>query len=153
MEMKMTRQILPILILCLLGFYFCKKPNKQPSPSPVQKAEAFLPQGKWQVTYFIENGNDKGKDLKGYDFTFGADGSVSAERSGQKMRGAWVATQFENRQNLMMSFVVWPTDGLSKAWQITEANNEKIHLVNKGESKEKSHLILERKKASAVAKP
>jgi hypothetical protein len=143
--MRITKLILFFGTLCLLGFYFCRKAEKKPAPSPVQKAEALMPQGKWQVTYFIENGNDKGRDLKGYEFVFEKDGAAYATKGDKQIKGSWTSVPNTRDEHLLMSFVVWPTDGLSKSWQITEASHDKIHLVNRGDTEEKSHLILERK--------
>lgn len=145
METNFARLILPTLILFMLGFYFCRKPDPKPAPSQVEQAGAFMSQGRWQVSYFIENGNDKGKDLKNYYLVFKPDGSAYAFKGEERIKGAWAAAHNEKQDHMIMSFVVWPTDGMSKMWQVSEASAEKIHFISKSNTKEKSHLILERK--------
>lgn len=48
--------------------------------------------GSWQISRFIDSGNDKTSNFTGYNFSFNADGSLIADSTSDNATGTWAVT-------------------------------------------------------------
>ncbi|NND52933.1 MAG: hypothetical protein HKN54_11050 [Flavobacteriaceae bacterium] len=97
--------------------------------------------GTWRVTSFIDSGQDETNDFNGYDFTFAANGSLSATNGTTTVNGSWSVTDSSSSDDsssdddidFNIMFQVAPDhdfDDLNDDWDIVSYNSTQINLID-----------------------
>lgn len=88
--------LLNVLLVFGLILTSCTKevndPNAIDLQADVDEISNLAQTGSWQITRFIDSGNDKTANFSGYNFSFNADGSLFADSSSENAIGNWSIT-------------------------------------------------------------
>lgn len=66
--------------------------NDDPAPYNTQAIEDNMEGGTWRISSFIDSGQDETNDFNGYNFTFGANGTLTATNGSTTYTGTWSIT-------------------------------------------------------------
>jgi hypothetical protein len=61
--------------------------------------------GRWQVSYFLDDGTDMTQHLNGYSFTFNTDGTMSVNTGAGTVNGTWRTGIDDSKQKFLISLV------------------------------------------------
>ncbi|NNL15439.1 MAG: hypothetical protein HKO81_02205 [Flavobacteriaceae bacterium] len=95
--------------------------------------------GNWVVTYFFDADSDETSDYAGYEFTFGANGVLTASNGTNSYTGIWSVTDDSSSDDsssnddidFNIMFVSPPDfEELSDDWDIVSYSSTKIELID-----------------------
>jgi hypothetical protein len=127
--------LVSIILASLLGFSSCKKDDNS-TLSTITEVSSAVSSGTWRITYFMDSGTNKTNLFTGYAFTFNSNGSISAVNGLTIINGTWSVTNSSDDDNTNdIDFNILFTtpasfEDLSDDWDILEATNAKIKLVD-----------------------
>jgi len=98
--------------------------------SEFEQVKTTLPQGKWKVSTFNDNGIDKSEEFESFKFTFNKDGSVEAQNDLLTELGTWnYDNTSSSSEKLNLKFgEINPFDEISDDWNIISVTNSKVEL-------------------------
>lgn len=128
-----------ILIACtLLLFISCSKDDNGNSTDDMNDSNQFaqletdIQNGLWEVSSFIDRGEDKTFDYEGYEFEFQADGVVIGQTDLFSETGTWDydnSNISDNGELLKLQFNgTEPFPDLSEDWEIVAASTTSFSL-------------------------
>jgi hypothetical protein len=126
--MKKILSISALAIIVMIAFSSCKKDdNSNSAQSAALNATAV--QGKWRVSYFVDNGVDETIHFTGYEFQFNSNGTVTATKGGSTINGTWTSGTDDSTVKLILGFST-PADflDLSDDWHLIQQSSTKITL-------------------------
>jgi len=62
----------------------------------IAQIENTVEAGTWRITSYIDSGQDETNDFNGYNFTFGTDGTLTADNGNNTQIGTWSVTDDSN---------------------------------------------------------
>lgn len=99
--------------------------------------------GTWEITQFIDSGDDETSDFSGFVFTFNTDGTVIANRGELSVSGTWSVNDSSNSSDdddgssddvdFNLFFDVPETndfEDLNDDWDLVSATNSRIELID-----------------------
>lgn len=139
------RKIAFILIsILLIG---CSTDNKPGDviTNEFERIKIVLSKDSWEISSYTVNQENRTSIFNDFTFTFHEDNSVSVEKEGDTLRGAWnyVSRPYDG-ELLLLEFDTPPLSNLSHSWKIISVINSKIELIqkpNNATSEEKLTLI------------
>lgn len=108
--MLYLKNTLILLVISLFSLSSCSDDNAAPS------TKAIIQQGKWKITSFSNNGTDETSTFNGYEFTFAANGQVTATKSGSSVTGTWSAGADESFNKISLTFASLALINLNHEW-------------------------------------
>ena len=92
----------------------------------------------WQITSFIDSGNDETNHFSGYSFTFNNNGTITASNGTQTYTGTWSVTNSNSNDdnsndihfNIRFTTPTTFDDDLTEDWNIVSKSNSKIELIH-----------------------
>lgn len=125
-----------ILIACLsLAAIFtisCSKSNDTATQNPINTTTVTntASSGTWRITYFWDTDNEETTNYAGYSFTFGANNTVAASKSGaSSVAGTWATGTDNSTPKFILTFTSPALfSKLSSDWHIIELTTTKIAL-------------------------
>lgn len=87
----MKKNMLTCLLLLAgtISLFSCSKSDLNARPANQSNTSPDLSTGTWAITTFTQRTEDKSATFDGYLFTFSADGTLKAEKSGSSTLGTW----------------------------------------------------------------
>ncbi|MDO1500561.1 hypothetical protein Q2T40_10510 [Winogradskyella maritima] len=99
MKASFFKPMLVFFSLCLLSTT-CSEDDDDGSPNDnamlIAQVTADVQSGTWRVTSYIDSGVDETNDFNGYDFTFSANGTLTATNGTTTKSGTWSVTDSSN---------------------------------------------------------
>ena len=98
--------------------------------------------GTWHITSYVDSGQNETNDYTGYNFTFNANGTLTASNGSNTINGTWSVTEDDDDSNddtsndnndvdFNISFTSPPNfEELSDDWDIVSITNTKIDLID-----------------------
>jgi hypothetical protein len=124
-----------ILLLSILTLMSCSSDDDSGDvhTSVYKDIVTILPQGNWEVTTYIDDGEDKTIAFDTFVFTFKEDNSVIAKNDLFTETGTWAYqngnNSDDNDEELILQFnQTTPFDEISDDWEILSVNNVKVEL-------------------------
>ncbi|MCX2743294.1 hypothetical protein OO013_05425 [Mangrovivirga sp. M17] len=132
------------LIFLISGLVFSCG-NKDNDPSPAEQLQRKITSENWKITSFIDSGDEKTSNYRGYFFVFRDDGALSASNGINSFSGTWriitnpsdgdddkleeldMEINFSNENEF---------DELTDVWDIFYESNTRIDLGDEGNSNE-----------------
>lgn len=143
--------LVSIIIASIIGISSCKKDDNS-TLSTIAEVSSSVSSGTWRITYFMDSGTNKTNLFNGYAFTFNSNGSISAVNGLTSVNGSWSVTNSDSTDdspsdldfNILFTTPVAFED-LSDDWDVLEATNTKIKLVDvSGSNGETDYLTFEK---------
>jgi hypothetical protein len=121
------------LFLCLVGsilFTSCQKADNSATQTITPAiVNSTVVTGNWRVTYYFDTDHDETASFAGYEFIFGANGVVTANKAGTTVTGTWSSGYDDSRVKLILSFTSPASfSEISDDWHVIERTNSKIRL-------------------------
>ncbi|MDG1730837.1 MAG: hypothetical protein P8K68_11235 [Algibacter sp.] len=123
------------LVLSLSIIISCSS-NDDDSPKntiDIQQLESTAETGTWRVTNLVDSDEDETSDFNGYDFTFSANGTVTATNGTTTYNGTWSITSDDSDVEFNLFFPVPDTDNfedLNDDWDIVSYSDTIINLID-----------------------
>lgn len=113
--------------------------QEKPDQQTISQMENNLINGTWRITRFIDSGDDEIQHFSGYNFTFGANGVLTAGNGSNSYEGSWSITDSDSSDdddntddldfninfNLTNDF-----EDLNDDWDILTQSSTKIELID-----------------------
>lgn len=141
----MKNILFAFLVLTILG---C---SNQDDPGDVNTAQyedivTILPQGTWRVSFYFNMNTDNTTLFESYEFTFNEDETINIENDLLSEDGTWTyqdnSSTTENNEELLLQFSQSPPfDEISKTWDITAVNTNKVDLKFTEENSGKASFL------------
>jgi len=108
----------------------------------ISEIENIVESGTWTVTSYVDSGQDETNDFNGYNFTFAANGTLTASNGTTTYTGTWSITDSSNSNDdsnsdndidFNISFPVPDTndfEDLNDDWDIVSHNSTTISLID-----------------------
>lgn len=110
----------------------------------IQAAITLTTNGSWRITSFVDSGQDETSDYTGYDFTFDANGTVTATNGATTQTGTWSITDDDSDNSddddsndddidFNINFPVPDTndfEDLNDDWDIVSTSDTQISLMD-----------------------
>lgn len=113
-------------LISMAGFQSCTKEDKADIVYNV--ASNYLNHGSWKVTRFEEDGTNKLDLFHGYVFQFKTDGTVTATKANNVVKGNWSTTSSGSATKLNLSFGSAPFNEMNEDWIIKSGGTGSIQL-------------------------
>lgn len=107
--MRYLKYTLFLLIISFLATS-CSDDNDAPS------TKSIIQGGKWKVSLFSDNGEDRTSAFSGYEFTFNSNGQVTAMKGANTVTGTWSAGADETLNKLTLNFGLLTFTDLNHEW-------------------------------------
>jgi hypothetical protein len=124
------KRIFNILVTALLissaGLQSCSKEKQE--EIAYNLATSYLNHGKWQVTKFVDDEKDETDHFNGYVFQFNSDGTVTATRGSNVIKGKWSTTSDGSKTKLNLDFGASAFEELNSDWIIKSGSTSSIQL-------------------------
>ena len=114
--------------------------NINDNSAEIQDVTNIAETGTWVITYFYDTDSDETSDYTGYEFTFGANGVLTATNGMNTHTGTWSVTDDSNSSDdsnddddidFNISFLSPPDfEELSDDWDIMTHTSTKIELTD-----------------------
>jgi hypothetical protein len=133
-------------IMCLSLMSSCSSNdddmNSNNNSVEIAQIENEVESGTWIIVSYIDSGQDETNDFNGYNFTFGSDGTLTANNGTNTMTGTWSLTHSGNSNDDSNSdddidfnifFPVPETndfEDLNDNWEIVTHNSNNISLID-----------------------
>jgi hypothetical protein len=124
-----SKYFLPLALLFLLTMaQACKKDKNITITTSL--TDTTLESGNWKITLFKEDINDETIYFADYAFTFNADETAVAIKSGSsQINGSWTTSQDDTKIKLVLNFTpVNSFDKISNDWEVQTVSDTKITL-------------------------
>ncbi|MCP9750243.1 lipocalin family protein [Ferruginibacter sp. HRS2-29] len=108
----------------------CDKDDDNPSNViSAENVKNTLITGTWRVSYYYDTDHEETSNFTGYNFTFQANGIVSAANDILSHTGTWSAVNDSNRSKLVLDFAT-PAEfeEISEDWEVVEISATKVQL-------------------------
>ncbi|MCR9182685.1 MAG: hypothetical protein NXH73_07140 [Flavobacteriaceae bacterium] len=132
MKSKHLLSIFSALFMSLLLFSCSSDDdsNSGDSGTVIAQLETSIKSGNWRVSNFLEDGNNQTSNFNGYVFTFGDNGSITAENGSTTKTGTWVTGIDDSTPKFIINFPDnnGPFEEISEDWRIENSTNSKIDL-------------------------
>lgn len=92
--------------------------------------------GTWRISSFVDSGNDETNHFTGYNFTFGANGVLTASNGSNTQTGTWSVTNSSSSSSGPDFDIFFPVpdsnpfEDLNDDWDIVTINNNTISLID-----------------------
>ena len=96
--------------------------------------------GSWRISRFVDDGEDETSDFNGFAFSFGADGSISADNGSTVINGTWRVELDDDDDDMDdaddLEFIInFSTsnenfDDLEEDWYVLEYSDTRIRLAD-----------------------
>ena len=104
----------------------------------IAQIENYVQSGTWRITSYVDSGQDETNDFNGYTFTFGSDGTLTAENGTNTMTGTWSVTDDSSSSSssdidFNIFFPVPDTndfEDLNDDWDIVSSMSTKLELID-----------------------
>jgi hypothetical protein len=116
-----------LILLSLTVFSACQPDDDDASNLPIDNT---IVDGTWRVTRFSEDGVDETSHFSGYDFTFVANGAVTATNGATTVNGTWAQGTDDSTPKLILNFNVASGyfEEISEDWRIESATATRMEL-------------------------
>lgn len=91
-------------------------------------ASSYINHGSWKMTQLEENGKDKTSLYEGYVFKFNTDGTVTATKRDNVIKGTWSVSPDGSKTKMNINFGSAPFSEMNEDWIIKNANANSIQL-------------------------
>lgn len=121
-----------LVLAAILSLAACS--NDDSSPVTPVVIENQVKSGSWQITSFVDSGNDETAHFNGYTFTFGPNGTITATNGNQSHTGSYSIldgnSNDDSLQDLEFNIAFMDNDfeDLSEDWDIISQSSAKIEL-------------------------
>lgn len=123
-------------MLVLLLFAACNKDDED-APAIQDEVQSNIQSGTWQITKFIDSGEDETDHFTGYNFTFNTSGVLNASNGNNNYGGTWSITgsnsgdDSQNDLDLNISFnLTNDFEDLNDNWDFLSQSPLKIELID-----------------------
>ena len=108
----------------------------------IKQIEDTIESGTWHITSYVDSGQNETNDYTGYNFTFNANGTLTASNGSNTINGTWSVTEDDDDSNddnsnddndvdFNISFTSPPNfEELSDDWDIMSISNTKMELID-----------------------
>lgn len=104
----------------------CTKEDQQEMATNI--ATSYINNGKWKVTRFEEDGKNETDHFSGYVFSFNTDGSVTATKGSNTVKGTWSTGSDDSKSKFVINFPSAPFSELNEDWIIKSGSAGSIQL-------------------------
>lgn len=129
-----------LLLLAVVVFASCSSDDDAGDvyTSEFEQIKTTLPQGKWEVSTFIDGQEDKTSTFESFVFTFNEDGTVEAKTDLFTEGGTWAYDNTSNSsEKLILQFgEMNPFDAINDDWDIVSVSNSKVELSDDDENED-----------------
>lgn len=133
--------IIVIFMFSLFAVFSCRSSEDNSATNPKVNTPTVVQNtvtsGTWRITNFVDSGTDKTAQFSGYNFTFSANGTVSATNGTNNYSGTWTVSDTNsnddniNDLHFVLAFSSPPTfANLSEDWNFQEKSTTIIKLVH-----------------------
>ena len=128
--------VVAVTVLTLISFSSCMKESSIADPD-LEAVENNMEAGTWRITFFEDSGDDETSHFSGYDFTFGEDGTLTADNGTNTVQGSWSISDSNSNDdspddldfNIFFN-VTSDFEELNEDWDIVSNTNSKIELMH-----------------------
>lgn len=120
-----------LVLLAVMTFASCSSDDDSGTvnTNEFESIKTTLPQGKWQVSTFIDGQEDKTSMFESFNFTFNEDGTVEAKTDLFTEPGTWNYDNSDSSEELILQFSgTEPFPEITDDWDIVSVSNSKIEL-------------------------
>lgn len=105
----------------------------------IAQIENDVQSGTWRITSYVDSGQDETNDFNGYTFTFGSDGTLTAENGTNTMTGTWSVTDDSSSSSSSSDIdfnIFFPVpdtndfEDLNDDWDIVSSMSTKLELID-----------------------
>ena len=102
----------------------------------IAQIENDVQSGTWRITSYVDSGQDETNDFNGYTFTFGSDGTLTAENGTNTMTGTWSVTDDSSSSSDIDFNIFFPVpdtndfEDLNDDWDIVSSMSTKLELID-----------------------
>lgn len=128
--------VVAVTFLTLISFSSCMKESNIADPD-LEALENNLEAGTWRITLFEDSGDDETGYFSGYDFTFGEDGTLTADNGTNSVQGSWSISDSNSNDDSPddLDFNIFfnvsnDFEELNEDWDIVSHANSKIELMH-----------------------
>ena len=109
--------------------------NSNDNSQEIAQIESAIESGTWRITSYIDSGQTETNDFNGYDFTFAANGTLTATNGTTTYVGSWSVTDSSSDDDIdfNISFPVPDTndfEDLNDDWDIVTHSDTMISLID-----------------------
>lgn len=143
----MKNVIYSVLGLMLVVLYSCDKDDDSTSNNDAQlimEIQDNATEGLWQVTSYVDSGDNETSDYNGYTFNFAENGVLTATKGEEVVSGTWSVSSSDDdgsdddgNDNDDIDFNIFFNvnessvfDDLSDDWDVTNASSTQISLFD-----------------------
>ncbi len=142
MKRSFNLSIILLLTISLMSMQCSSDDENSPNDNSaeIQNVVNTAQTGNWVITYFFDTDSDETSNYTGYEFTFGANGVLTASNGTNTYTGTWSVTDDSNSSDDSSSdddidfniAFVSPADfeELSDDWDIISHSLSKIELID-----------------------
>ncbi len=127
-----------ILLFVSLFAASCSKENKAPS------TKAIMQEGKWRISNYSDNGANQTSLYTGYEFTFQANGTVTAVKGAISVNGTWNTGADENTNHFLLNLSAPALVELNKDWTFIAKSYTVVQLENVNATTGTDSFVLEK---------
>lgn len=136
--MKNQAQTVLLGMITLMTMFSCQEEDNPMIPSNPETVENILLTGDWEITLFIDSGNEETNHFNGYTFDFQDNGSLVAQNGLMTREGIWNITtdnsgDDDDQSDLDFNIQFGGNDDfeeLDDDWDIVSQSNTKIELID-----------------------
>lgn len=144
--MRTALKLITLASILYFALNSCQKDSPSgPSPSALSNLNTTL-KGKWKITYFIQDGNDKTAPFDGYSVEFG-EANITARKESEVIYGTW-KTKFEiNELKLIFKFDSAPAfSNLNQDWNVSQINASiaRLTYVDNNDDDKNDFIVFEK---------
>ncbi|MFD0836030.1 hypothetical protein ACFQ0I_09660 [Mariniflexile aquimaris] len=133
----MSNRITILLLIYLLIFLSCNKDDDNSDNNVLNQVQSNVKSGIWQITKFIDSGNDETYNFSGYNFTFKSSGVLNANNGTNNYDGTWSITDSnkneDSHEDLDFSInfnLINDFNDLNDDWDFISQSSTKIELID-----------------------
>jgi hypothetical protein len=131
-KFKMRKiQLISIYSLLVFACVGCSDDNDDAAQvSSPNEIITTVTSGEWVVTFFEEDGIVQTSDFSSYNFTFAANGDLSATNGSNTQIGDWstYSDSGYTKLNLMFTAIDGPFEEISEDWRVISRTSTKVEL-------------------------
>lgn len=118
----------PLLALLITGLFWACSDDDE-SDLTIEQKQNVVTSGDWQISQFVDDGNDETSDFGEYAFRFEENGEVLAITLTVNTSGTWNIDEDGSEDDLVLNFNASnELRELNEDWDILLLSNEKIEL-------------------------
>lgn len=117
-----------VAVICIITVSSCKKDDNSMA-GQVSALTQTVQQGKWKITYYLDNGTVETSTYSGYEFQFNSTGTVTATKAATTVSGTWSSGNDDSQLKLYLNFgTTNPFQELNDDWHVTQQSSTIIKL-------------------------